>query len=142
MFLSYAVCDTGDKRGGDGTAHKVKKALEDEELTVFMDDALKGGDDWGTVINTNMRTADTMVALSSSHFAKLRPPGMDMAGTSWTMQEVRAFLKLKPTKLFPLLHSGVWPPEELFVECNHIEEVKLSTGFDTAMKRLIKAIYG
>ena len=63
-----------------------------------------------------------------------------MAGTSWTLNEVSSFLKLKPHKLFPLLHSGEWPPEELYVECSRIEEVKLSSGFETAMERLIKSI--
>ena len=81
-----------------------------------------------------------MVVLCSEHFAQIRPPGMDMAGTSWTLNEVRAFMKLRPTMLFPVLHSGTWPPEDLFVECNHIEEVKLSMGFEPAMQRLVKGI--
>ena len=140
VFLSYCVCDTGNKRGGDGIAHRVKAALQSAGLSVFMDDALQGGDDWGTVINKNLRSARTMVPLCSTHFARLRPPGLPMAGISWTLNEVSSFLKLKPHKLVPLLHSGEWPPEELHIECSRIEEVKLSSGFETAMERLIKSI--
>ena len=81
-----------------------------------------------------------VAVLCSAHFAQLRPPGMDMAGTSWTLNEVRCYLKLRPTMLFPVLHSGRWPPKTLLVECNHIEEVKLSMGFDAAMERLVSSI--
>jgi hypothetical protein len=140
IFLSYCVCDTGNKRGGDSTAYQVKAALEAAGFEVFMDCNLEGGDDWGTVINTSLLGADAMVALSSTHFAKLRPEGMAMAGTSWTLNEVRSFMKKKPKMLFPLLHSGEWPPDALFVECNAIEEVKLSTGVETAMERLVASI--
>ena len=50
-------------------------------------------------------------------------------------------MKQKPLMLFPVLHSGLWPPESLGVECSHIEEVKLSTGFDIAMERLVRSIW-
>ena len=140
VFLSYCVCDTGNKRGGDSTAYKVKAALEDDGFNVFMDCNLEGGDDWNAVINDNVQNADAMIALSSKHFAQLRPPGMALAGTSWTMQEVRAFMKTKPTMLFPVLHSGSWPPRTLFLDCNHIEEVKLSMGFEPAMARLVASL--
>ena len=59
-----------------------------------------------------------------------------MAGTSWTRNEVSAFLKLRPHDLIPLLHSGSWPPQSLHVECSHIEEIKLSEGFEQAMDKL------
>merc|ERR1711964_168499 len=90
IFLSYCVCDTGNKRGGDGTAYAVKDRLEKEGWKVFMDNNLEGGDDWGAVINMNVAASKCMVALSSTRFAVLRPDPLPMAGTSWTLNEVRA----------------------------------------------------
>ena len=130
----------GNKRGGDSTAYKVKKALEDVGLNVFMDDCLEGGDDWGTKLNEALHKATCMVALSSEHFAQLRKEGEPMAGTSWTRNEVSAFLKQRPKNLIPLLHSGSWPPTSLTIECSNIEEVKLAQGFDVAMDKVKNVI--
>ena len=131
---------TGNKRGGDSTVYKVKEWLEAAGFTVFMDNSLEGGDDWGSVINDNLINACCMVALCSTHFAQPRKPHEPMPGTSWTRNEVSSFLKLRPHDLIPLLHSGSWPPQSLHVECSRIEEIKLSHGFEQAMDELVAAV--
>ena len=68
----------GNKRGGDGTAYKIKAVLEAAGFEVFMDDSLEGGDDGGTIINTKLQSSSCMVALCSEHFAKLRTIGQPM----------------------------------------------------------------
>ena len=78
----------GNKRGGDGTAFKLKEWLEKFGLSVFMDDQLEGGDNWDMVLNNNLMNAKTMVALCSTKFAQLRKDHEPMPGTSWTRQEV------------------------------------------------------
>ena len=118
-------------------SYQIKRVLQEAGFQVFMDDSLEAGDDWGTVINENLLNSTCMVALCSEHFAQLRKPHEPMPGTSWTRNEVSAFLKKKPHDLIPVLHSGEWPPESLFVECSRIEEIKLSYGSfaDSKMSR-------
>lgn len=147
VFLSYCVCDTGRTRGGDFTAidicdhlRSLRKA-DGTMLKVFMDTELKAGDDWSRVLNLNLRNAACMVAVCSEHYAQTRPPGVPMAGTSWTRNEVVAYMKIRPEGLIPVTHSGKWPPESLFLECSGIEDIDLQRlTFEDGMNRLGKAV--
>ena len=52
VMISYRIADTGPKgkQGGDGTAPRIRDAIEAAGYTVFLDEAeLEGGDKWNKV---------------------------------------------------------------------------------------------
>lgn len=71
IMLSYRVSETGAAdRGGDGTTARVRSFLEASGYTVFQDVmALKGGDDFISVLNSAVKGCTVFMPIISSTYA-------------------------------------------------------------------------
>ena len=123
LMISYRVPETGVT--GDRSVFEVERLLHARGYNVFVAERNIGpGDYWLDILQSAVDGCKAFIVLCSPTYA-------DRTLSEWTVDELN-MAKMRRKKIFPVWHSGEYPPPKAFLALHSLKPVPTAPGVDLA----------